>query len=423
MILDSPANWGALDTLAATLAEETKPIALIGAGMSLKAGLPTWSKLLEDLKQELPKKVGSDMRKLLEAEENLPWRAQEYKSMLQANVYASFISQKFGKCLVRHDDPTVALVKLPFRHFITTNYDDVIARAHLKADLEVPNKLTWNEIDARSFIFSLRKASARRSVLHLHGHHSEIDSIVLTDEDYVTRYVKKSDTFAKLFAIFSTEHIVFMGFSLSDPDLMALLRQVNAMLGCEEEPHFAILGIKKDDVEKESINRRKFIKKFGIQPIFYEVDDDHSGLMECLRFLEEEWPKYKKTENAAEVLKKRVAALDPEDPQKGQWGGRSESNGRKLSAVVKPLAKDWFEVTITVESLPGESQLAGDVFFHLHPTLPPKVRTESARNGKAQLVVESYGAYTVGVQTDEGKTQLELDLSKLKGIPNMFRLN
>jgi hypothetical protein len=37
--------------------------------------------------------------------------------------------------------------------------------------------------------------------------------------------------------------------------------------------------------------------------------------------------------------------------------------------------------------------------------------------------VESYGAYTVGVEADKGKTRLELDLAEIKDAPLIFRLN
>src|SRR6185503_1698156 len=37
-------------------------------------------------------------------------------------------------------------------------------------------------------------------------------------------------------------------------------------------------------------------------------------------------------------------AVDPEDPQRGQWGGQSKTGTRMLSATVKPLSPDWFAV-------------------------------------------------------------------------------
>jgi hypothetical protein len=42
--------------------------------------------------------------------------------------------------------------------------------------------------------------------------------------------------------------------------------------------------------------------------------------------------------------------VDPEDPQKGRFGGVPERDGRRLTARVKTLGDDWFELTLTVES-------------------------------------------------------------------------
>lgn len=115
--------------------------------------------------------------------------------------------------------------------------------------------------------------------------------------------------------------------------------------------------------------------------------------------------------------------VDPEDPEKGQWGGSPKRNGRQLTAKVKQLEADWFAVTIEVKSTNHRRPLEGDVIFHLHPTLIPKVRAVPAKNGVAKLRVESYGAYTVGVEADDGETKLEFDLSEIRTAPLMFRLN
>ena len=39
------------------------------------------------------------------------------------------------------------------------------------------------------------------------------------------------------------------------------------------------------------------------------------------------------------------------------------------------------------------------------------------------IKVESYGAYTLGVEADDGRTHLELDLATLKDAPMLFRMN
>ena len=111
----------------------------------------------------------------------------------------------------------------------------------------------------------------------------------------------------------------------------------------------------------------------------------------------------------------------PDDPQKYQWGGQPARNGRTLSADVGRIDRDWYWIELRVSTDPGAKMLKGPVRFHLHDSFPDSVRTVRARDGVARLRVVAYGAFTVGVEADEGKTQLELDLAELPKVPKAFR--
>lgn len=113
-----------------------------------------------------------------------------------------------------------------------------------------------------------------------------------------------------------------------------------------------------------------------------------------------------------------------DDPQKGLWGGQAEAHGRILSAKVSPHPEspDLFHVHLNVRSAPFAVPLRGSVKFHLHPTFKKKsVREVKVRNGMASLKLIAWGAFTVGVEADDGRTRLELDLSTLEDAPEDFR--
>lgn len=42
------------------------------------------------------------------------------------------------------------------------------------------------------------------------------------------------------------------------------------------------------------------------------------------------------------------------------------------------------------------------------------------RDGRAELVIRAWGAFTVGVELDEGRRLLELNLAELPGVPKEF---
>jgi len=115
---------------------------------------------------------------------------------------------------------------------------------------------------------------------------------------------------------------------------------------------------------------------------------------------------------------------NPDDPWKGQFGGSSTNNNRRLSATVTPLAGEsgLYSIHLTVTTTSTSKPLTGVVQFFLHPTFndqKPVIRV--GPNSVAELDIVAWGAFTVGALADDGQTRLELDLSGLPDAPPEFR--
>jgi hypothetical protein len=113
-------------------------------------------------------------------------------------------------------------------------------------------------------------------------------------------------------------------------------------------------------------------------------------------------------------------SIDPDDPQKGRWGGQSRRFGRELRASGRELSPGWFEIDLVVATLNGPP-LTGSVQFHLHPTFAKPTVAVDAEDGQATFTLTTYGAFTVGAVADDGRTTLELDLSAVEQLPKEFR--
>lgn len=126
-----------------------------------------------------------------------------------------------------------------------------------------------------------------------------------------------------------------------------------------------------------------------------------------------------------EVLGQNLKVKDEnnDDPQKGKWGGSAQKNERLISAKVKESERPgYYEVNISVVSTDPKKPLSGLVKFHLHPSFRNPDPVIAVKDGKAVLVLKKvYGAFTVGAEVDEGKTQLELDLAELPDAPTEFK--
>jgi hypothetical protein len=106
-----------------------------------------------------------------------------------------------------------------------------------------------------------------------------------------------------------------------------------------------------------------------------------------------------------------------DDPQKGQWGGKSFRNGKTLTAKVEPISDDWFSVMLRVQG----ASLSDPVTFYLHPSFTPSEQTVQPSGGSAVLQIQAWGAFTVGAVADSGRTVMELDLAELGDAPQKFR--
>src|SRR5262249_21374822 len=95
---------------------------------------------------------------------------------------------------------------------------------------------------------------------------------------------------------------------------------------------------------------------------------------------------------------------DPDDPQRGRWGGQSPRNGRKLTATVTDSSRQsYFLCDFTVASTDG-SVLEGPVVFHLHDSYPRCIiQIRKIREGKYATLEEvtATGVYTVGAQVKD----------------------
>lgn len=255
-------------------------LALVGAGSSVRVGYPLWGGLLDRMAATIVESDPMAKAKVdaLASEPDWLWRAEEYRKMLGPDGFAELIRDTFGPEEAPHDAFHEDLVRLPFRHILTTNYDAVLEQAHAAA-FNRPRAVavTWNEAsNVRELIQRIGDAEHGRRYLYLHGRFDEPDTIVLTERDYTERYLRASDTWPKLFTLLAAQRVVSLGFSLSDLDVMAVFRSVKALMGPGDPRHFAILP--HEGKVETGTARQRLQGKYGVRPVFYRQTPKHEGL-------------------------------------------------------------------------------------------------------------------------------------------------
>ncbi len=275
------ANRQALRSLQEAL-QARRVMGLVGAGCSVRAGYPTWSDLLQRMEEAICQRepLLAGIISQLKNEDDVLWRAQEYRRLL-ADGYGSFLRECFGEEAGRVTGFHKKLVRLPLRHFLTTNYDPILELAHTAVRGEPARWIQWDDSwDLREFIFRSGDPSYSRRYVYLHGRYNKPRSIILTEEDYQKRYVLSDRDADRIAALLATQQVLSIGYSLSDFDVMELFRQVKARTGPGRPHHYALLPL--DEGRDPGIFRRRLNGKYGVEPVFYPWTQDHAGLDELL---------------------------------------------------------------------------------------------------------------------------------------------
>jgi hypothetical protein len=322
-----------------------------------------------------------------------------------------------------------AIVALPFQHFVTTNYDDGIQAAWTRVRGSAPLNVLHSRqtAEVQQFATTWNRADTESTCVHLYGLATAPETIVLTESDYQSLYFSGDlpDWLARLFAHSS---LVFFGYSLDDVDLMQVLRRVRARQE-NRVPHFAILPLSDGDPpERSHIESEQLLAKYGITAIFYrKLTESFAGLEALLDLLTREVRTPKRAQRAQSfTFDKDLLRVPrfPDDPNKSLFGERAERNGRRLTATVRthPDDRDWFEIVLEVTST-TRRPLRGGVSFYVHDSFPRRRYPGRANAaGSARLTLGAWGAFTVGVLCDGGRTALELDLADCERAPRDFRL-
>src|SRR3954464_8838697 len=257
---------------------EGRCVLFVGAGLSAQAKLPSWGKLLGDLVQQ----VGADepeedstaeLKKLLEAGRFLDV-ADECKERLGAG-YAEFLSRalQVGAGPVPEAHPWV--MQLPFAAWITTNYDKLLEQAHFQVRGGVPKTLTHLDADT----FGTLLFDGAPFVLKAHGDVDKPESLIFTTRDY-REIIHSNPAFQAVFsAILLTRAVLFVGYSLNDPDFRLLLdRQLTLFKKFVPERYAIMAGV--GEVEREVLRRTAQIKVLSYPA------GQHEQLVEFLRALQ-----------------------------------------------------------------------------------------------------------------------------------------
>lgn len=233
------------------LIRQEKVILWVGSGFSRDAGYPSGSELsaiILESSGELPK--GDTELQLTVLRET----ADYFVEKKGRDALIELLKQYYCRHPRRIDvHESLALINR-VKYIITTNYDPLFELAYgdhrivkIAHDEELPSSTDYPE---------------KALLLKIHGDLSDPDSVVITSSDY-DRFDKDSIVWGKIKALLAEYSVVFIGYSISDPNVEEMLQDIHKRLKGRKHPYYFIDN--KIDEEK-----RVRLKDYGLH--FIEMD-------------------------------------------------------------------------------------------------------------------------------------------------------
>jgi hypothetical protein len=216
-----------LERLAA-LAKDELLVPFMGAGVSVSAGAPSWSDLIDRLARrvDLPDAARESLAKRSVLDQAAFLRqAFEHQFGQTADSADDVFAQAVADIvrIRRHGLAPALLATLRAEQAITLNYDELFERA--ADDAHLPRTI----IGGSSRVEGPR---SERWLLKLHGTVTDPASIVLTRDDYLGYETDRAALSALVKATLMTRHLLFVGFGLQDDHFHEIVHDVRrATLG------------------------------------------------------------------------------------------------------------------------------------------------------------------------------------------------
>lgn len=375
----------------------------IGAGLSMRAGYPSWRQLVRDMAEE----IGLDASR----EDDLAGVVQYFlnKAGKTRTRLARAITEHFGE---EKPIPPVfrILARLPLTRVWTTNYDTLPERA-------------WREHRKRLDVKNRDKDVASENpwchaVLYkMHGSVEHPGEVVIAKGDYEAYRRKHAGFLQLLTGQLISQHLLFLGFSFTDPNLSYLFTLIRESFEDTPPEHFAIVRQpRREDYDEEA--RFEYAKRRHV----LWVDDLQNYGLQCV-----EIDDYEEIGEILEAVERRLAMGSvmlsgsfPDNYDAADAGQRGKIEA-VAQAVGRMLAKHNFRFVSGFGSVIGSAGLSGaleeynkqdtpnfarSLLLRPFPQLIPAgwERQDYYRRYREDLATEAGACvFVAGVKDDNGK--------------------
>lgn len=264
------------------LINERKTWAFTGSGISIEAGYPSWSELLDRVVKKAQDHGYSflDNHKFRQArsENNYPECFRLIEVGTNRPLLNQLVFEQFSGVVVQHSNLIKCITEFPFNGYITTNYDNLL-ELNLQQHIGDP----WISVGNTEMEINRITGGIGNLIWHIHGMHDDNhrSKLILTTDDYNYLYKRDNEVKRHIQSLLGLNTVVYIGFGFGDFDLMYLLQCIG-LFGNPLRPSYAFIGFR--DMGEFNKIQEQYLDQFNVHVIPYKINgNSHSDLHRLLQ--------------------------------------------------------------------------------------------------------------------------------------------
>lgn len=228
-----------------------RAILFLGSGVSATAvneegkSPETWGDFLKNIKKLIinnARPEDLDFINRMIDQENYLLALQAIYDLCDSGAFSKYLKDKFSRGRFKPSPVHKAIKEIDSKIVITTNFDKIYDNF-----CNEPHYVIYDYQKTKSIIANIK--SPENVIIKAHGSIDDTDEIIFTSKQYYEAQEKYPEFYSLLKALFQTHTVLFLGYSLNDPDINLVLQSIRNT-SSSAAPHYIVI---KEGVSKHII--------------------------------------------------------------------------------------------------------------------------------------------------------------------------